>query len=311
MEKNVKILSINISEKKGESKKNINEVFLKKGGIENDAHFNTKNREISFLDIESIKRFENLTNRKIYFGEFAENITTEGLNYKSIQPLDILYNDMVEILITQIGKTCHGNTCNIFKLVGKCIVPEEGLFGRILKEGIIKVGDLLYVKKKKFKIGVLTLSDRAYNKMYEDKSGPKIIELLNLFFKENNYLSEIDYKVIPDNEILLEGMINKYIENSYDLIFTTGGTGIGSKDITINVISKNLTKEIPGLMNEIRHKSAKINKNALISRSIAGTINKTLIFCLPGNLKSITEYFEEIKKHLLHLIYMVNDLDIH
>lgn len=140
----IKITSVNISEEKGTIKKPVGEILLNEKGVVNDAHAGEWHRQISMLAGESISRFEISMNRKIAFGEFAENITTSGLELKNCKPGDLFYNDDIRLEVTQIGKSCHGSNCEIFKEVGNCVMPKEGIFARVIKGGILKAGDTLY-----------------------------------------------------------------------------------------------------------------------------------------------------------------------
>ena len=97
----------------------------------------------------------------------------------------------------------------------------------------------------------------------------------------------------------------------YDIIFTTGGTGIGSRDITVDTLSPLLSKEIPGIMEFIRVKYGMENQNALLSRSVAGIIGKSLIYALPGSVRAVEEYMAEILKTLKHTFYMMYVIDNH
>jgi len=99
--------------------------------------------------------------------------------------------------------------------------------------------------------------------------------------------------------------------NKYDIIITTGGTGIGPKDFTPDVVKPMLEKEIPGIMEMIRMKYGQQKPNALVSRSVAGVIGETLVFTLPGSVKAVEEYMTEILTMLEHLIYMLHSLDFH
>ena len=97
---------------------------------------------------ESIDKFEEVLGRKLGFGEFAENITTEGITLYTMKPGDILNIADVKLEITQIGKKCHGDGCAIFSQVGKCVMPKEGIFAKVLKTGKIKPGDeIIYTSK--------------------------------------------------------------------------------------------------------------------------------------------------------------------
>ena len=106
-------------------------------------------------------------------------------------------------------------------------------------------------------------------------------------------------------------MLISSASQNYHLIFTTGGTGIGPRDITVDTIAPMIEKEIPGIMEMIRVKYGMEKPNALLSRGIAGIIGKSLIFTLPGSLKAVNEYMKEISKILEHSIYMQYGVDIH
>ena len=97
----------------------------------------------------------------------------------------------------------------------------------------------------------------------------------------------------------------------YDIIFTTGSTGIGTRDIAPEIILPFLEKQISGVMDMIRIKYGMENPNALLSRSIAGIKGKTILFALPGNPKAVTEYLNEIFKILHHSILMLHDINNH
>jgi molybdenum cofactor synthesis domain-containing protein len=307
----VKVLSVNISEKKGTVKKPVSEVFLSKKGVLQDAHSGSWHRQISLLGSESIQKFEHKAKRKIEFGEFAENITTEGIELYKTHPLDILKNDNIVLEITQIGKECHGDSCSIFREVGNCVMPKEGIFARVVKEGSLKVGDELFYYPKIYKVLILTLSDRASSGEYEDRSGKRIKEIFDDYFTKKEQIVTFNYKVIPDEVMLLESEIQNAVSEGADIIVTTGGTGIGPRDITPDVVKPLLDKEIPGIMEMIRWKYGQNKPAALLSRSIAGIIDKTLVYTLPGSLRAVNEYMEEILKTLEHLILMQHSIDAH
>lgn len=137
----IKVLSVNISEEKGVIKKPVDKIDLNEKGVESDAHAGDWHRQVSLLAKESIDKFEEVLGRKIEFGEFAENITTEGITLYTMKPGDRLNIADVELEVTQIGKKCHGEGCAIFSQVGKCVMPKEGIFAKVLKTGTIKPGD--------------------------------------------------------------------------------------------------------------------------------------------------------------------------
>lgn len=306
-----KVVSVNVSEKKGTVKTPADEIFLNHKGVENDAHSGSWNRQISLLGMSSIRKFEEQAGRKIQPGEFAENITLDGFDYLKTHPLDRLTTGEVEIEITQIGKECHGTSCSIFKEVGDCVMPKEGIFARVLHPGTVKAGDIFEFHPRMYRALVITLSDRASSGEYEDKSGPRLQEILKGFFKERGLNLFIHYALIPDDRHKLEELVHQAKDELVDLVITTGGTGIGPRDFTVDIIKPLLDKEIPGIMEMIRMKYGAEKVQALISRSVAGLMGKTLVFTLPGSVKAVNEYMDEILKSLLHLIYMLHGLDMH
>jgi MOSC domain-containing protein YiiM len=137
----MKIVSLAVSKTKGVPKKPVNEVLVIEGhGIKGDAHAGDWHRQISFLAIESIENAKE-KGLDVGFGDFAENIATEGIEWKRI-PVGtrLILGDGVLVEVTQIGKECH-TRCAIFYKAGDCIMPKEGIFGRVLKGGILHPGD--------------------------------------------------------------------------------------------------------------------------------------------------------------------------
>lgn len=306
-----KAVSVNISEKKGTIKLPVAEINLTHQGVEGDAHAGPWNRQLSLLGMDSIIKFEQQCGRTIRPGEFAENITLEGFNYLKVHPLDRLTCGEVELEITQIGKECHGVSCSIFKEVGDCVMPKEGIFARVLHPGIIRGGDTIEFHPRMYRALAITLSDRASSGEYEDRSGSRLQEILREFFKNHGLNLFIHYALIPDDRHQLEDLVHQAKDELVDFVFTTGGTGIGPRDFTVDIIKPLLDKEIPGIMEMIRMKYGALKTQALISRSVAGVMGKTLVFTLPGSVKAVNEYMEEISKSLIHMVYMMHGLEIH
>lgn len=306
-----KVVSVNISEKKGTIKKPVDSIVLNEFGVQNDAHAGIWHRQVSLLGTESIRKFEKEAGRKISYGEFAENITTDGLILYETSPLDRLKIGETELEITQIGKKCHGTSCAIFKEVGNCVMPKEGIFARVIKPGKIKPGDKASYLKKIYKIHVVTLSDRASRGEYEDMSGPRIIELTGEFFRRNNLDFETEHTIIPDDPEALGFLLKRAAACNADAVFTTGGTGIGPRDFTPEIVKEMLDKEIPGIMESIRLKYGASKPNAILSRGVAGVISETLVYTLPGSVKAVQEYLDEIFRTFIHLVYMLHSIDAH
>ena len=143
-----RVISVNTSPKKGMRKKPVDAIKLNENfGIEGDAHASSEwHRQVSLLAMESIE-----TMRKkgldVHPGDFAENITTEGIDLVSL-PVGTVMSIGADVVgeVTQIGKECH-NRCAIYYQAGDCVMPKEGIFIRVLKGGIVKAGDPVVVKR--------------------------------------------------------------------------------------------------------------------------------------------------------------------
>jgi len=305
-----KVKSLNISEKKGTVKSPVDLITIDETGVKGDAHAGYWHRQVSLLGVESLKKAEEQNVRKFNFGDFGENITTEGIELHKTNILDRFQCGDVILEVTQIGKKCHTG-CEIMQKVGSCIMPIEGIFCRVLGTGKLQTSDVLTYIPKKIKILVITLSDRASKGIYKDKSGPFAAKMLKEFFEKNNRPVLIENHIIPDNEQQLKSLLKSGVAENADIITTTGGTGIGSRDITPDVVKGMIDKEIPGIMEHIRTKYGAEKPNALLSRSVAGTMAKTLVYTLPGSVKAVKEYLDEIGNTLEHSLRMINDIDSH
>lgn len=306
-----KVISVNISEKKGTIKKPVDFIELFEQGVKNDAHAGNWHRQVSLLGAESVHKFEKEAARTIQFGEFAENITTEGLTLYETAPLDRIRIGEVELEVTQIGKKCHGSSCAIFREVGNCVMPKEGIFARVVRGGKIHAGMPLTYSPRRYKAHVVTLSDRASAGEYEDRSGPMVIQSLRDYFLEHNLKLDVEHTIIPDDPAALIALMERAKQEQVDVLATTGGTGIGPRDVTPEVVEPMLDKKIPGIMEAIRMKYGTEKPNALLSRGIAGVMDNTLVYTLPGSVKAVNEYMEEILKTLHHLILMLHGIDSH
>jgi len=306
----MKIISVNISEKKGTVKSAVPVVTLDGTGVVGDAHSGRWHRQVSLLGVESFRKFSLAAGRELAWGEFAENLTTEGLTLYDCRILDQIHVGDVVLEVTQIGKACHGDGCAIYREVGNCVMPKEGIFCRVLKGGEIKPGDTFSYHPKTMKVLVVTLSDRAFAGEYTDRSGPVIVQRIHEILAQKKWDVEVDHRIIPDDAELLREIASKHMA-AFDVVFTTGGTGLGPRDITVDTLLPFIDREVPGIMDMIRMKHGATNPNALLSRSVAGLVGKALLFALPGSVKAVNEYLHEIESVLTHLIFMVHGIDNH
>ena len=140
-----KILAVNISQKKGEKKQNIVcGLFIENFGLENDAHAETGIRQVSLLAKESIEKIR-AKGLDVQYGDFAENLTTEGIDLPTL-PIGTLLKvgGTVLLEVTQIGKVCH-DRCNIFYTVGDCVMPREGIFAKVIVGGEVQIDDRIEI----------------------------------------------------------------------------------------------------------------------------------------------------------------------
>ena len=137
-----KIIAVSRSEQKGTKKINVLEGVLKENyGLVGDAHADgSTHRQVSLLAIESIEKMRRL-GFMIGPGDFAENLTSEGIDLVSL-PIGTRLSIGKEIVleVTQIGKECHTG-CAIYRQIGKCIMPKEGVFAKVIRGGSVRVGD--------------------------------------------------------------------------------------------------------------------------------------------------------------------------
>ena len=139
-----RVIAISISAKKGMRKSNVDEaILIEDFGIEGDAHAGPGHRQVSLLALESIDTMR-AKGLDVNPGDFAENIATEGLAVASIEIGRTVMIGQARIEITQIGKECH-DRCAIFEQAGDCVMPREGVFGRVLKGGTVRVGDRVVI----------------------------------------------------------------------------------------------------------------------------------------------------------------------
>ena len=294
-----KILGICISEKRGTEKHEIQEANLVKDwGIEGDAHGGKWHRQVSLLSFEKIEDFR-AKGAEVDFGALGENLIVEGYDLRAL-PVETRFQIGDAVLeLTQIGKECHSH-CQIYKRMGDCIMPREGVFTEVVKPGHIKVDDEITMippkKDRPFTAAVITLSDKGAAGEREDKSGPKIVEMIG----EAGY----DVKetlLLPDGRTALEKQLIRLADQrQINVIFTTGGTGFAERDVTPEATIAVCDRMANGIADAIRNYSMTITPRAMFSRAVSGIRKRTLIINLPGSPKAVQEALEFLLPHLDH-----------
>ncbi|MCM8789281.1 MAG: molybdopterin-binding protein, partial [Candidatus Omnitrophica bacterium] len=197
-----KIFSLNKSNKKGTAKKSVKKaVLIENYGMQGDVHAGLDlQRQISLLSWESIQK-KNFCLKKadndLKPGDFAENITTTGIDLTRIKIRDRLRINDVVLEISQIGKKCH-KYCDIYKKIGSCIMPKEGVFAKVIKGGKVNRGDVITVEPK-IDVGILTVSDSCYKGTRIDCSGKYLVEAC----RKNDW-HVLMYEVIPDEKDMIK-----------------------------------------------------------------------------------------------------------
>ena len=299
MDKKGKVLAVCTSEQKGTQKKPVTEITLKPDwGIEGDAHAGHWHRQVSLLAFEKIEEFRK-RGAEVDFGAFGENIVCEGFDLRTL-PVGTRFQIGDCLLeLSQIGKACHSH-CEIYKVVGDCIMPREGVFTIVLKGGVVKPGDEITMieadSERPFTAAVITLSDRAAKGEYEDKSGPLIRDML-----EAAGYQVMEQLVLPDGRPRLELELTRLADQrQISVIFTTGGTGFSLRDLTPEATKAVCDREVPGIGEALRADSLKYTPNAILSRQTAGIRKQSLIINLPGSPKACRENLEFLLKPLAH-----------
>ncbi len=316
-----RIRAISISSEKGMPKHNVLEAELQADfGIVGDAHAGSGLRQISLLDMASIEELRQ-KGADISPGDFAENLTVEGVDLSTLKVgRRLKVGGIVALEVTQLGKRCHGR-CRIFEKLGDCIMPRQGVFARVVTGGQVKVGDTIIAEcgfgsadstrtnnpqsqirnPKSVKVAILTVSDSCAQGRRQDASGPALREILSAAGYELGA-----ERIVPDDRDAIVRELTRFSEEGgHDLVFTTGGTGLGPRDVTPEATGSVCDRLVPGLGELMRAQGLKKTRNAVLSRGIAGIRGQMLVINLPGSPKAVRESLEAILDVLPHAMEMM------
>ena len=295
-----KVIALCTSPEKGTAKHNVGKAeFIMNHGINGDAHAGNWHRQVSLLSHQKIEDFR-AKGAQVEYGAFGENLIVEGIDFRSLPVGTLLECNEVLLEMTQIGKECHSH-CAIYKVMGDCIMPREGVFAKVIKGGFISVGDEMNVKLPlpgfdSFRVWIITASDKGFRAEREDRSGPIIRELV-----VSAGYSVAGYTLLPDDKAGIEHELIRICDNRLaDLILTSGGTGFSPRDTMPEATASVAEKLVPGIAEAMRAASMAITKRAMLSRAIAAIRGKTLIINLPGSPKAARENLEFILPELHH-----------
>ncbi len=298
------VKAICISEVRGVQKHPVDQVQLTpEWGIVGDAHGGNWHRQVSLLSFDKIEAFR-AKGAQIDFGAFGENLVVEGFDFRALPVGTLLRCGQVLLEMTQIGKECHSH-CEIYKAMGDCIMPREGVFARVLEGGAIQVGDEMHIEARleprPFQAAVITLSDKGAQGQREDKSGPAIVRRL-----EAAGYQVVETLLLADEQAVLQRQLTRLCDQrQLDLILTTGGTGFSPRDVTPEATLAVAQRVAPGIAEAIRAASMRITPRAMLSRGVSVIRGKTLIVNLPGSPKAVEEsmdVFLDVIPHGLTLL---------
>ena len=301
-----KVIAVCTSDRRGIQKKDVGAgYFSADWGIAGDAHGGNWHRQVSLLSADKIAAF-NEKGAGVIPGAFGENLVVEGFDFRALPVGTLLRCGGVLLEMTQIGKECHSH-CEIYKKMGDCIMPREGVFARVLEPGEIKVGDEMTIEPRKtprpWQAAVITLSDKGARGEREDKSGPAIAARL----RENGY-EVVEQLLLADEMAALKAaLIRLCDQRQLDLILTTGGTGFSPRDTTPEATLAVATRLAPGIAEAIRAESLKITKHARLSRAQSVIRGKTLIINLPGSPKACMESMDVFMDAIPHAMGLLRN----
>lgn len=272
--------------------------FIPDFGIEKDAHAGKWHRQVSLLSYDKVKAF-NERGANVGDGAFGENLVVEGLDFRNLPVGTTFYAGTAVLRMTQIGKECHSH-CAIYQRMGECIMPREGVFAEVIKEGIIRPGDEMRAEMpaadRPFTAAVITLSDKGARGERVDESGPAAVKML----QDAGY-EVVETMILPDEPAVLKTQLIRLADGrQVDLVITSGGTGFSMRDQTPEATMAIADRSAPGIAEYIRYRSMQLTNRAMLSRGVSVIRKKTLIVNLPGSPKAVRESLEFILDALDH-----------
>ncbi len=249
-------------------------------------------------------------------GIMAAKKTSELIPHCHPLPIDNLSIDFTvlsdKIIITSFAKTVWKTGIEMEALTS-CTIAALTIYDMVkpLKEDC-KIEEIKLIEKnggksefidnfkKPLKACILVSSDSAFSGKRQDKSG-KIIEEMLLRYP----VEIIDYKILPDDKETIKSQLKAWAKSGVNIIFTTGGTGVGPRDVTVEATREIIDKEVPGISETIRSFGQQRTPYSMLSRGVSGLINKTLIINLPGSSSAVKESLYAILPGVFHIFPMM------
>jgi len=278
-----KVVAVCKSVHKGEQKVNIGKAqLIQNFGMDGDAHAGPWDNHIRLLAQESIhKAFKR--GLKVGPGDFSEHITTRGIELTNLSVGTKLKIGEVVLEITQKGKVCPGR-CNIFNLIGDCIMPKEGVYAKVLEGGMVTVGSEIKIMLDA-KIGIIYAA-----KASRDENPISNILSVNL----NRWGVKASQNIVKAKDRnSLKSSIEEMCEDGVDIILIVGGVGVSSEDFAPEVLIESIERELPGVANNVRENLLD-EEDLIIFRGRAGIKDRTIIVNLPDNKRVLGEDLFEL-----------------
>jgi molybdenum cofactor synthesis domain-containing protein len=272
-------------------------------GIAGDRHGGKSLRQCSLVDA-ALAAATATTPGQPVAGEHHENLRVTGLGVAPLKVLDRIQFGEVILEVTSVPGTALAPA-------RRSPAGAQGVFTRILQGGTLEVGQPGQWSRRPLVAQVITLSDRAHAGAYQDRSGPVITAALSAFGEAQDWQLTVETQVLPDDPEALAAALHAARTAGVHVVITTGGTGIGPRDVTPDVVLQLADRTIPGIMEFIRWKHGQHNPRALLSRSVVVVLGTTVVYTLPGSPKAAQEYMDEIVVTLEHLLFTLRGLDTH
>jgi molybdenum cofactor synthesis domain-containing protein len=299
-----RILSVNIADSKGVRKDAVESIKLVVDhGVEGDAHAGPWHRQVSLLAGESIEKMLEAC-PGVDPGAFGENVTTEGLVLYELPIGARFYAGESLLEVTQIGKECHSR-CAIFHQAGDCVMPREGIFAKVIEGGELRPGEgIVLLKNTLIHAAVLTVSDKGSRGERADTSGDALEQALRELGA-----AAVERAIVPDEADQITAELRRWAdETPVNLVLTTGGTGMTSRDVTPEATLTVLERQAPGFAEAMRAGSLTKTPHAMLSRAVSGIRGRTLIINMPGSPRACREQFAMIAAALPHGVEKLLDL---
>ena len=304
------VTGLAIARKKGEKPEPVETLSLNDQGVVGDRHAGPGLRQVSLMSDLVVTRLAG-NDSPVQPGAGDENIAVAEIEHLDLRVMDTLELGSATLEITAIGPKVSAHGQELCEHADHCAMGEYGVFARVMTPGEVRVGAPIAHHRRKLRAHIVTLSDRASQGKYTDESGPRVEALLGEWAAAHAFQMAPTRSLLADDADALRRELELRFRTRTDLIVTTGGTGIGPRDITPEVIVHLADKTIPGIMEMARMKFGGEKPLALLSRSVAATRGETLILALPGSPRAVEEYLSVIAPLLEHLLLTVKGIDAH